>query len=74
MKTYLARFAIGVRVSIDDDPSLIGVVTAYQFRAIPASGGGIGSTYAGSCEVSYVYNGDAKMAWIEEWRLKEYER
>lgn len=46
-------------VTIDDDRSLIGKVTAFQFR----SGGYV------SVEVSYVHNGDSKGAWIEDWRL-----
>lgn len=51
------------KVVIDGDRSLVGTVTALQFRP----------TYTDSVtllvEVAYVHNGDAKVAWIEPKRL-----
>lgn len=51
------------RVTIDGDPTLIGVVTSYQCR--PTTDGG----WHLMVEVSYVHNGEAKAAWIEHSRL-----
>jgi hypothetical protein len=57
--TFETAFSLRDRVCIDGDRSLMGVVTAVQFREIRAPLYG----------VSYVFNGDAREAWFEEWRL-----
>lgn len=62
MVSYEAQFAIGERVIIDGDSSLVGTVTAAFFRG-PAV----------LIEVSWVINGDAKSASIEEFRLQRKE-
>lgn len=56
--TFRNRFAFGDRVIIDDDDSLVVRVSAFQYR-----------NEKSIVEVGYVHNGDAKVAWIEEWRL-----
>jgi len=59
---FLSEFALGDRVYIDKDGSLIGVVTAVQFR-----------TTVSTVEVSYIHNGDAKTVWVEAWRCEKVE-
>jgi hypothetical protein len=54
-----SKFAFGDRVIIDNDKSLVAVVTAFSFRL---------HGYA-QIEVAWVHNGDTKSAWIEAWRL-----
>ena len=49
------------RVYLDGDQSIIGMVTGFQFRGDREP----------IVEVSWVHNGDAKIAWFEEWRLKK---
>lgn len=53
------------RVLIDGDTSIVGLVTAFQFR---------GDRGEPIVEVSWVHNGDVKTAWFEEWRLKLEEK
>jgi hypothetical protein len=60
MVKFEARFALYEYVAIDRDDSIVGVVTAVQFRSIREP------TY----EVSWIANGDAKVGWIEESRLE----
>lgn len=55
------------KVIIDEDPSLVGMITAVQFRPTPTGG----VTHV--LEVSYVHNGDVKVAWIEPHRLSSAE-
>lgn len=57
-------YAIGDRVTVDRDESLIGVVTALCFR-----GTGLNVTY----EVSYIHCGDGHSPWVEEWRINRHE-
>jgi hypothetical protein len=62
LPTFIAPFSPRDRVMIDDDPSLVGTVTSFQFR--PCSG-----VYQSTIEVSYVHNGAVLTAWIEADRL-----
>jgi hypothetical protein len=48
------------RVIIDGDASVVGVISAVQFRM----------TREPLYEVSYMHNGVAQASWIEEWRLE----
>lgn len=57
-EAILYKFQFRDTVIIDDDNSLTGVIT----RVMSAPGNR-------SYEVSYIHNGDAKAAWIEEFRL-----
>lgn len=59
MMAFQSKYSIQDRVIIDADRHLAGYITAVQFRQTR------GPLYG----VSYVHNGDAKEAWIEEWRL-----
>jgi len=54
-----AGFALKDRVWIDGEGSIEGWVTAIQFR----------SDREPVLEVSYLHNGDSKVAWFEQWRL-----
>jgi hypothetical protein len=58
--TLISNWDFRDRVLIDGDASIVGVVTAFMFRAPNPS----------LVEVSWVHNGEAKAAWFEEWRLK----
>lgn len=60
----VTAYAIGDRVTIDRDESLIGVITAACVR-----GTGLNVTY----EVSYIHNGSDHTPWIEEWRINRWE-
>ena len=62
--THTSEFTFGDRVSIDGDDTLRGLIIAVIFhRDRPAE-----------YEVSWFASGDAKTAWIEEWRLILVER
>jgi hypothetical protein len=62
--SFVSQFAPRDRAVIDGDESLIGTVTAFQFRpSSDRSGNNV------MVEVSYVHNGEAKVAWVEEDRL-----
>lgn len=67
MSTFQSIFEPFDRVIIDEDRSMVGVVTCFQFR--PTSDGGTNQVI----EVSYVHNGDVKVAWIEMTRLTRVE-
>lgn len=58
--TFESKWKYRDRVIIDGDTSIIGVVTGFQFR--------IGYLIV---EVSWVHDGAAQTAWLEEWRLQE---
>jgi hypothetical protein len=58
--TLQSRWNFRDRVWLDGDESIIGIVTAFQFR----------ETRNPIVEVSWMHNGDAKAAWFEEWRLR----
>lgn len=60
--SYHSKFDLWDRVLIDGNKSPVGIVTAIQMR----------SESAVLIEVSYMHDGNAKTAWIEEERL-EYE-
>ena len=51
-------------VLIDNDSSLVGIVTALTLRSVG------GDSVMTVVEVSYIHNGDAKMVFVEPWRLK----
>lgn len=57
MATFASRFSLGERVIIDNDPSMIVLVTGFMWRAI------------GHVEVSWVHCGSLNTSWIEAWRL-----
>jgi hypothetical protein len=61
---FRSDFDLFDKVMIDDDRSLIGKVTSFQFR--PISDGGCSRTV----EVSYIHNGSSHSAWVETARLK----
>jgi hypothetical protein len=65
---FHSPFCAGEFVSIDFDTSLVGVVTAFAFRAVQDD------VYLHTVEVSYVHNGECKTAWIEATRLTRVER
>lgn len=52
------------KVVIDEDRSITGIVTGFQFRV----------TSQPLVEVSWFHNGDAKTGWFEEWRLMTTEK
>lgn len=58
---YLAKFALRDRVTMDGCADLIGTITAATFRT--------GSSI--EYEVSWMHNGDAKSAYVQEFRLTE---
>ena len=55
---YLSTYDVGERVRVDDDGSIMFVVTALKWTGTEA-------TYV----VEWFSNGDAKSMWVEEWRL-----
>lgn len=57
--TFHSQWTINDRVHIDNDTSIVGIVTGICFRLVRAP----------TIEVSWFANGDAKTAWFEEWRL-----
>ena len=57
--TLFAPFAFADKVHIDSDRDLIAVVTGFAWK----------DQQGVSVEVSYIHNGDAKVAWLEPWRL-----
>jgi hypothetical protein len=57
-----SRFKFGDRVIVDDDHSLVAVVTAILWK-----------TTSCSVEVAWVHSGDLKSAYIDEWRLNPAE-
>jgi hypothetical protein len=57
--TIESDFALGDRVTIDNDESLIATVTAFLLR-----------TNICQIEVSWVHNGDMKTSWVDDWRLQ----
>lgn len=59
MRAFTSDFDIRDRVVIDGDTSLIGTITAVQFRL----------TREPVYEVSFIHNGQAQSPWIEGWRL-----
>lgn len=58
-ETLETRWHFRDQVIVDGDDSIIGIVTAFQFREgrLPV------------VAISYFFAGDAKEVWIEEWRL-----
>lgn len=62
MAEFRCKFELQTRVTIDGDNGLRGVVTAVCFW-------GDYATY----EISWIVNGDSKVAWIEEWRLRNFD-
>lgn len=62
--TLTLPYTFGDRVIIDGDASIVGRITAAQFREF--------GNYA-LLEVSYVHNGECKTSWIEAWRLTKAE-
>lgn len=61
LPTYLtSKWGLKDQVLIDGDKSLVGTVTAFSWR-----GGDV------QVEVSWIHNGAAQAAWIQEWRLSE---
>ena len=56
------KFSLREKVYIDEDSSLITTITAIKF----------GHSEVPIYEVSYWSNGDAKAAWVEEYRLNKY--
>ena len=61
---FRSDFDLFEKVMIDDDRSLIGKVTSFQFRPILDGG------YLPTVEVSYIHNGSSQSAWVEAARLK----
>jgi hypothetical protein len=59
MFAYYSPFQIRQRVTIDNDNSLVGAVTGVLSRECFCY-----------IEVSYIHNGDAKVALFDPWRLK----
>jgi hypothetical protein len=57
--TLKSKWAIGDRVQIDGCDSVVGTVTGFCFRL----------TRDPTIEISYFHNGDAKSAWVEEFRI-----
>lgn len=63
-------FLPGARVKIDGDPTVVGRVTAYNFRpALTQLGLFMG--HCVTCEVSYIHNGVDQVKSFESWRLEE---
>lgn len=60
---FESKFNKDDKVIIDGDQSLQGTVTSFQFRPVTDE-----ISHA-TIEVSYVHNGSASSAWIEERRL-----
>jgi hypothetical protein len=58
-RDYLPKFNLKDKVHIDNDDSIVGIITAIQWR--------IESNC--SYEVSWFSNGKAESSFIEEWRL-----
>lgn len=61
--SFKSSFAIGDRVLIDGCRDLVGRVTAYLWRSTGCQ-----------IEVSWIHNGTAQSAWIDDWRLTAAER
>jgi hypothetical protein len=59
MASFECKRDIKERVIIDGDASVVGVISAVQFRL----------TREPLYEVSYMHNGVAQAPWVEEWRL-----
>lgn len=59
-----AIFDMADKVIIDEDPSIVGTVTAVLFR-----GSGLNVTY----EVSYMHCGSSYSVWIESWRISPWD-
>lgn len=59
MAKFKSPFPIGERVIIDEDPSLVATVTAFQFRA----------SHDGIAELSWLQGGTVQVAWIEFFRI-----
>jgi hypothetical protein len=57
---FNARFRRGSKVVIDNDKSIIAIVTAHLFRGDICT-----------VECTWFSNGDLKTCWIEEWRLSD---
>ena len=60
MNVYHSVYKLGDWVYIDDDTSIKGVVTTVQFSTEKSP----------LLEVSWMHNGTAQSAWIQEWRLE----
>jgi hypothetical protein len=60
---FNSSFSPRDRVIVDGDPSLIGIVTSFQFR--PSTRGDWNETI----EISYTHNGALMVAWVEADRL-----
>lgn len=70
MSDWTSKFEPFDRVTIDRDASLVGTVTAFNFRPNPRDDErGDGRSCVHLVEVSYVHNGDLKSGWVEETRL-----
>lgn len=55
---FETAFSLLDRVTIDNDPSLVAIITGYAFYGSRAE-----------VQISYVHNGDIKSAWVTEDRL-----
>lgn len=56
-------YDITEKVTIDDCKDLVGVITAVMAE---------GTKLSPSYRVSWIHNGSAQHAWIEEWRLTRW--
>lgn len=57
-------YAIGDRVTIDRDESIVGVITGVCVR-----GTGLNLTY----DINWFHCGQHQSAWIEEWRVNRWD-
>jgi hypothetical protein len=57
---FESRWNFRDRVYLDNDNSIVGFITAFQFR----------EERPPMIEVAWVHNGDSRAAWFEEWRLE----
>lgn len=63
MMKFETPYGFGTRVHIDADRDLVGVVTGFRWL----DGEGI------AIEVSWIHQGDAKVYWLQPWRLQKIE-
>lgn len=60
-------FDIGDKVTIDNDKSIVAVITGLTIR------GAIPQAPLVQYEASWFHNGNAQQAWIEEWRIEQWD-
>lgn len=56
---FTSKFRMGQRVQIDGAPDLVAVVIGFSWQHLAGP----------QLQLAWLHNGDAKEAWIAEWRV-----